>query len=309
MHGTDPAKKAVPGFAGGNMDRVDHIRTNAALLAETFADPAARLLVLDGLEPVEADGHLLLEPLAPDARVEDHLLLGVDPAKRPIFARIVADLGPNLIPTPRSRAIAGLVPAEEVALYGTARSLVHWHARHRHCSVCGGTTHPAKAGWARQCDACSAEHFPRTDPVVIMLAEHRGRILLGRQHAWPPGRYSALAGFVEPGETIEEAVARELFEEAGVRVHDVRYVMSQPWPFPSSLMIACIGQAQDDALTLDPSEIEDAFWCDADEVRAAMAGEPGARFLAPPQMAVAWHLIDHWLAGVAPSLVSASASA
>lgn len=307
MHGTDPTANIVPGFVGSRLDRVDHIRTNPALLAETFADPAARLLVLEGLDPVEVDGHLLLEPLGPDARVEDHVLLGVDPAARPIFARLVADLGPALTPTPRSRAIAGLVPADEVALYGAARSLVHWHARHRHCSVCGATTRPVKAGWSRKCDAdaCTAEHFPRTDPVVIMLAEHRGRILLGRQHAWPPGRYSALAGFVEPGETIEEAVARELFEEAGIRVHDVRYVMSQPWPFPSSLMIACIGQAQDDALTLDATEIEDAFWCDADQVRAALAGDPDAPFLAPPQMAVAWHLLDHWLAAVAPSPASA----
>lgn len=307
MHGTDPTAKTIPGFVGSRLDRVDHIRTNPALLAQTFADPAARLLVLDGLDPVEVDGHLLLEPLAPDARAQDHVLLGVDPAARPIFARLMADLGPNLTPTPRSRAIAGLVPADEVALYGAARSLVHWHARHRHCSVCGATTHAVKAGWSRTCDAdaCAAEHFPRTDPVVIMLAEHRGRILLGRQHAWPPGRYSALAGFVEPGETIEEAVARELFEEAGIRVHSVRYVMSQPWPFPSSLMIACIGQAQDDALTLDETEIEDAFWCDADQVRAALAGDPDAPFLAPPQMAVAWHLLDHWLAAVAPSPASA----
>lgn len=313
MHGTDPSKAIMPGFAGGNLDRVDHIRTNPALLAESFANPAARLLVLDGLEPVEADGRLLMEPLGIDARVEDHLLLGVDPAGRPIFARLVADLGPNLVPTPRSRAIAGLVPAEEVALYGTARSLVHWHARHRYCSVCGAATHPAKAGWSRRCDGCAAEHFPRTDPVVIMLAEHQGRILLGRQHAWPQGRYSALAGFVEPGETIEEAVARELFEEAGVRVHSVRYVMSQPWPFPSSLMIACIGQADQDALTLDPTEIEHAFWCDVQGVRAAMAGDPDAPFLAPPTMAVAWHLLDHWLSGAdptsAPALVPSGASA
>ena len=204
-----------------------------------------------------------------------------------------------MVPTSRSRAIAALVPADEVALYGTARSLVHWHGRHRFCSVCGAGTQPVKAGWSRQCGGCGSEHFPRTDPVVIMLAEHAGRILLGRQHSWPEGRYSALAGFVEPGETIEEAVARELFEEAGVHVRHVRYVMSQPWPFPSSLMIACIGQADDDALTLDENEIAHAFWCDADGVRAAMAEEADAPFLAPPRMAVAWHLLDHWLAGVA----------
>ena len=304
MHGTQ-APEPLPGFVGGTLDRADHIRTNAALLADSFADPAARRLLLDGLEPVAADGHLVLEPLAPDARVEDHVLLGIDTQGRPIFARLVADLGPNLFPSPRSRAIADEVPAEEVALYGTARSLVHWHARHRFCSVCGGATLPAKAGWARRCAACNAEHFPRTDPVVIMLAEHDGRVLLGRQHSWPQGRYSALAGFVEPGETIEEAVARELHEEAGIRVHSVRYVMSQPWPFPSSLMIACVCTAQDDALTLDETEIEHAFWCDAAGVRAAMAEQPDAPFLAPPQMAVAWHLLDHWLAGVAPDGPSA----
>ena len=173
------------------------------------------------------------------------------------------------------------------------RSLVHWHARHRFCAVCGAATQPVKAGWSRRCDTCAAEHFPRTDPVVIMLAQHRGRVLLGRQHGWPQGRYSALAGFVEPGETIEEAVARETFEEAGVRVRAVRYVMSQPWPFPSSLMIACLAEAEDDALRRDPTEIEAAFWCDADGVRAALAGEP-APFLPPPRFAIAHTLLSAW---------------
>lgn len=305
MHGTDPRLDDPPGFVGGTLDRVDHIRTNPALLAQTFADPAARRLVLDGLEPVEVDGALVLEAIEVGARVEDHVLLGIDPAGRPIFARLLAELTGGAGATPRSRGLAGQVSAQELALYGTARSLLHWHARHGFCAVCGGRTAPVKAGWARQCGACQAEHFPRVDPVSIMLAEYEGKVLLGRQHAWPPGRYSALAGFIEPGETIEEAVARELFEEAGIRVHDVRYVMSQPWPFPSSLMIACIAQASGDALTLDATEIEDAFWCDADGVRAAMAGEPDAPFIAPPRMAVAWHLLDRWLAGVAPREPSA----
>ncbi|WP_420143822.1 NAD(+) diphosphatase [Sphingobium sp.] len=309
MHGTDPTRNHVPGFVGSHLDRVDPVRTNPALLADAFAGPAARLLMLDGLEPVEVDGHLLLQPVAADALVEDHVLLGVDPAGQSIFVPLLTRADINLSPTPRSRAIADLVPASEVAMYGAARSLLHWHARHPYCAVCGDKTQPVKAGWARRCDGCAAEHFPRTDPVVIMLAEHEGRILLGRQHGWAQGRYSALAGFVEPGETIEEAVARELFEEAGIRVHSVRYVMSQPWPFPSSLMIACIAQAQDDALTLDATEIEDAFWCDADQLRAAMAGDPDAPFSAPPQLAVAWHLLDHWLAAVAPALVPSGASA
>lgn len=305
MQGTPKADHTPPGFVGGTLDRVDYVRTNPALLAEAFADSSARRLVLDGLDPVEADGHLLLEPIDRQALLADHVLLGVDPEQRPIFVRLAGDLGGNLGPTPRSRGIAGLIPAEEVALYGAARSLVHWHARHRFCAVCGAATQPVKAGWSRRCDTCAAEHFPRTDPVVIMLAQHRGRVLLGRQHGWPQGRYSALAGFVEPGETIEEAVARETFEEAGVRVRAVRYVMSQPWPFPSSLMIACLAEAEDDALRLDPTEIEAAFWCDADGVRAALAGDPDAPFLAPPPMAVAWHLLDHWLGEV----VTAGASA
>lgn len=304
MHGTEIGKP-LPGFAGGTLDRVDPIRSDPARLAAAFADPATRRLVLDGLEPVEEDGHLVLEPVEPGADVANHVLLGIDPHGRPIFARLVADLGPAMVPTPRSRAIADLVPAEEVALYGTARSLVHWHARHRFCSVCGGATNPAKAGWARRCELCAAEHFPRTDPVVIMLAEHRGRVLVGRQHSWPQGRYSALAGFVEPGETIEEAVAREIYEEAGVRVRNVRYVTSQPWPFPSSLMIACIAQADDDTLAVDASEIEHAFWCDVEGVRAAMNEDPAAPFIAPSPMAVAWHLLDHWLANVAPGTASA----
>lgn len=283
------------GFTGGRLDRVDHIRTDAGLLAEAFASPLACRVVLDGLDPVTSDGHLVMEPLPAGAGPGDHALLGVDERQRPVFVQLVAGVASGFLATPRSRALVHEVPPHEVALYGAARSLAQWHGRHRFCSVCGGPTAPEKAGWARRCDACGAEHFPRVDPVVIMLAEHGGRVLLGRQHSWPEGRYSALAGFVEPGETIEEAVAREIREEAGVAVHSVRYVASQPWPFPSSLMIACVAEASDTALKIDEDEIEHAFWCDAEGVRAAMAGEPDAPFLAPPAMAVAWHLLRHWL--------------
>ncbi|MEP7005498.1 MAG: NAD(+) diphosphatase, partial [Sphingomonas bacterium] len=138
-----------------------------------------------------------------------------------------------------------------------------------------------------------AEHFPRVDPVVIMIAEHDGRALLGRQHAWPAGRYSALAGFLEVGESIEEAVAREIMEEAGVQVSDVRYIASQPWPFPSSLMIACVGMAADDAITLDTNELEEAIWVSRAVVRAVLAGEPGP-FLPPPPYAIAFTLLTEW---------------
>jgi NAD+ diphosphatase len=144
--------------------------------------------------------------------------------------------------------------------------------------------------------ACDSEHFPRVDPVVIMLAEHGDRALLGRQASWPQGRYSALAGFLEPGETVEEAVARELFEEAGVRARTVRYVTSQAWPFPAQLMLACIAEVEDDALHIATDELEDAVWVGRDEVRAALAGDQQARFLLPPVYAVAHSLLKHWAA-------------
>jgi len=295
MHGSDAPGSRLIAFGGGRLDRVDHVRSNPVLLAEAFASAQARRVVLDGLEPVVVDGHLVMEPLPADGLIEHHALLGVDERQQPIFAELLADAPDTLFATPRSRALADEVPGHEVALYGAARSLLAWHARHRFCSVCGQRTAPAKAGWARQCESCRAEHFPRVDPVVIMLAEHRGRVLLGRQHGWPAGRYSALAGFVEPGETLEEAVVREIREEAGVVTRSVRYVASQPWPFPSSLMVACMAQADDDALKIDENEIEHAFWCDEAGVRAAMAGEDGAPFLAPPPMAIAWHLLRYWL--------------
>lgn len=297
MHDRSGPRREQLGFVGGQIDRADHIRTRPELVAQAFASPEALLVVLDGLDPVTADGHLVMTTPEPGAQAQDHVLLGLDEIQRPIFVRLSAGVEGGFFPTERSRAVANELPAHEVALYGTARSLVHWHARHRFCAVCGSPTHPEKAGWARRCSACNAEHFPRVDPVAIMLAEHDGRVLVGRQHRWPERFYSALAGFIEPGETIEEAVAREIKEEAGVTVHSVRYVMSQPWPFPSSLMIACIGQAQDDALTLDETEIEHAFWCDAAGVRAALSNDPAAPFIAPPPMAVAHHLLKHWLDG------------
>jgi NAD+ diphosphatase len=190
--------------------------------------------------------------------------------------------------------------AEEAAIWGAARSLNEWHARHRFCGACGSPARLFRAGWGRRCRGCGLDHFPRVDPVVIMLAEHRGKVLLGRQPQYPPGRYSALAGFVEPGESIEEAVARELGEEAGLTVTDVRYVGSQPWPFPGQLMIACTATAASDILTLDTNELEDAFWAERADVRAALAGDPDAPFLAPPPYAIAYSLLRHWADALDP---------
>lgn len=284
-----------PGFVGGVLDRADQVRTDPARLAEALADPRARLLVLDGLDPSLGEaGQLAWTSLESATEGEDLLLLGVDD-QGPAFVRLTRDVPNAAIFSSQLWEMVSLLNPEALALYGCARSLIDWHKRHGFCANCGMPTVVAKAGWSRRCAGCEAEHFPRVDPVTIMLAEHEGRILVGRQARFPAGRYSALAGFIEPGEAIEEAVARELWEEAGIRVHSVRYMMSQPWPFPSSLMIACIGRTDDPALTLDRTEIEDAMWVDAPAVRAALAGEEGAPFVAPPPMAVAHWMLRAWL--------------
>ena len=290
-------RQLFPGFAAPSIDRWDLARSNPALLAEAFADARAKRLLLTGLDPVLEGGRLAREPMPADADPGAHILLGREADGAPLFARLRNDLPHGGIYAPGVWQAATELEAEELSLYGGARSLVDWHARHGFCAVCGGATAPVKGGWSRRCGTCGADHFPRVDPVVIMLAEYRGRVLLARQPGFPPGRYSALAGFVEPGETFEGAVARELFEEAGIRVRDIRYVMSQPWPFPSSLMIACTAQAEDDRLTLDRTELEDAFWVDADGVRAALEDKEDAPFIAPPVMAVARWLLTHWIEG------------
>jgi NAD+ diphosphatase len=189
-----------------------------------------------------------------------------------------------------------MLPADDAAIYGTALSLITWHNNHRFCGRCGSATALFRAGWGRKCGSCNTEHFPRTDPVVIMLAEFEGKALVGRQSRFPPGNYSALAGFLEPGESIEEAVRRELFEEAGIITGNVRYVASQPWPFGGSqLMIACVAEAEHDRITLDTNELEDAMWITRDEALAALAGNDSAPFKAPPPFAIAHSLLTAWV--------------
>jgi NAD+ diphosphatase len=194
------------------------------------------------------------------------------------------------------RAVAGRLGPGEAAIAAQARSLVDWHARHPFCAVCGGKTVAEMAGAHRRCIECAAEHFPRTDPVAIAVVARGDRCLLGRSPGWPATMFSALAGFVEPGETLEEAVRREVHEESRVRVGAVRYVTSQPWPFPSSLMIGCIAEATSEAIEIDPAELEEARWFHRDELRAALAGE-SPRITVPPPFAVAHHLIRAWVDG------------
>jgi NAD+ diphosphatase len=281
------------GFTGAGLDRADHLRLDAERLAFLMANSDARLLRLAELDPVlDEEGRLAWGPLG--EAEGDHLFLGLDEGA-PLFAPLVRMQALGQRAWSVFRLLAMMSP-RDAAIWGAARSVNEWHNRHRFCGICGTETGIFRAGWGRRCPGCGAEHFPRVDPVVIMLAEHDGRVLLGRQPQYPERRYSALAGFVEPGESIEEAVARELMEEAGVAVRDVRYVASQPWPFPGSLMIACLASAESDVLSLDSNELEDAFWASRAEVEAALAGDPAAPFLAPPPFAIANTLLTRWSA-------------
>ena len=280
------------GFTGSPLDRMEPSRNDPQALATLAADPAALLLDMPDYVPAIADGALAWRPFAP-LPLEQTLLLGlIDGIPR--FARIDPAAAPARR-TPELMALLDSLAAGEAGTYATIRSLLDWHARHRFCAYCGAPSAPHKAGWARLCRACGTEHFPRTDPVVIMLAEYEDRVLVGRQPSFAPGRYSALAGFVEVGESIEEAVARELREEAGVVATRIRYVASQPWPFPSQLMIACIANAADATIMLDLAELEDAKWVNRAEIAAALAGAPDAVFGAPPRYAIANSLFRAWL--------------
>ncbi len=187
----------------------------------------------------------------------------------------------------------------DAAIIAQARSLLDWHARNRFCAACGTPTAMRRGGQIRACPGCGAELYPRVDPVAIMLVvDDADRALLGRGPRMPAGFVSALAGFVEPGESLEEAVRREVLEEAGVAVGAVRYLASQPWPFGSQLMLGCLGRAHGSAIRIDPHELEDAFWATRAEVAAALAG--AGRFSLPPPLAIARHLIEAWMAGARP---------
>jgi NAD+ diphosphatase len=193
------------------------------------------------------------------------------------------------------RTIMAGLTAGEAELAATGKAIIGWHTTHRFCACCGKQSDVAASGWQRNCPDCNASHFPRTDPVVIMLITQGNDLLLGRSPGWPEGMYSLLAGFVEPGETIEAAVRREVLEECSVTVGDVRYLASQPWPFPSSLMIGCMGKATSREITIDPAELEDAMWISRDELADVFAGT-SQKILAARRGSIAQFLMANWLA-------------
>jgi NAD+ diphosphatase len=275
-----------PFFSGPGLDRADDLRADPDKIAAlTRRDDARELVWRDGIPAVADGGRLEWQPVGDAA-----LFLGFD-GEAPRFSALAE---PATQPFAVMPLLAQMHEAD-APLFAAAMSLARWHSRHRFCANCGHATEIIRGGWSRSCPACSAEHFPRVDPVVIMLVEHDGKLLLGRHSHWPEGRYSALAGFVEVGESVEAAVIREVKEEAGIDVGSVRYVASQPWPFPSSLMIACKAEASTPELKIDTTELEDARWFTRDEIQRAVDGSKDAPFGAPPRTAIARTLLEHWL--------------
>src|SRR5215207_687063 len=275
-------------FEGARLDRATMRRRDADWVAARQADESSRAVVA-GPEAVLVEGDRLA--LVPLDGLASPLLLGVQDG-RALFAADGSDRD-DLVGV---REIAPELAQEEGGLLAYAAALLNWHRKHRFCSVCGSASEIREAGLLRVCPACGSEHHPRTDPVVIMLVVDaaRDRVLLGRQPSWPAGRYSALAGFVEPGESLEDAVAREVLEESAVEVTGARYVSSQPWPFPSSLMLGF----QASYLAGDPvaadGELDDARWFTRAELLDAAAERGQLRL--PPPLAIARRLIDGWLA-------------
>ena len=279
------------------------------LLAEALR-PGMPVVAIAGEQALLHEGKtgataLLPGPLEGETARERVLLGTLD--GRPVAALLhdaslaerIADAPSLSVQDLRSIAVGGTVAPDELGMLAQAKSLLSWHARHRFCANCGTGTEPATGGLRRDCKGCGAQHFPRTDPVSIMLIARGDTCLLGRQKRFVAGSYSCLAGFIAPGETIEEAVRREVLEEAGIRVGRVSYVASQPWPFPSSIMIGCFGEALDDEIVLDRDELEDGRWFARDEVALMLERRHPDGLITPPPMAIANHLMRAWLSGEA----------
>ncbi|WP_424965445.1 NAD(+) diphosphatase [Dinoroseobacter sp. S375] len=305
-------------FGTSGLDRAAHLRGDAEALARLAADPAARSFAFWRGKPLIGPDGLVALPLVHPVfatATEAPIFLGLDEAG-PRFARDLSGWEP---PEPTGeldsfldrseqqhpdlpegevfaelRGIMTRLTRREAEFAASARQVMEWHRTHSFCSMCGTASEVTMGGWQRQCPSCGRHHFPRTDPVVIMLITHGNKVLLGRSPGWPEGMYSLLAGFIEPGETMEAAVRREVFEEAGVRVGAVRYLASQPWPYPASLMMGCAGEAISEEITIDPVEIEDAIWMSREELlQVFMGAHPKMR--EPRKGAIAHSLLTAWL--------------
>lgn len=307
-------------FGGSGLNRAALMRGKAGELAALLNNPATRVLPIWRGKPLlagvaagwVAPGHPILAEAS-----EAPLFLGLD-GDGARFAVDISGWTPpdGALPPPgvfldpseqhhpalpddhrfaELRTVMAALPARDAELVATAKALLGWHLSHRFCSACGQPSAVVNGGWQRKCPDCGTMHFPRTDPVVIMLITRGNKTLIGRSPGWPEGMYSCLAGFMEPGETMEAAVRREVAEETGVRVGAVRYLASQPWPYPSSLMIGCAGEAESEVITLDPVELEDAIWISREEMASVLAGEH--RTIRKPRAgAIAGFLLTNWVA-------------
>jgi NAD+ diphosphatase len=297
-----------PGFVTHILDRAAHLRGDDAklLTLEGHRDARAYVINRDSLvvKRESAGPRVLLG-------IDEALKFGANPGTvflglrdgAPVFGMGISPAAVETLLTRedvtvtelRGMVMQGVVPAPQLSAIAMAKSLVNWHQRHGYCANCGSRTAMREGGWKRDCPNCKAEHFPRTDPVVIMLVTSGDKVVLGRQKHFPPGMYSCLAGFVEVAETIEDAVRREIFEESGVRCTDVRYYMTQPWPYPSSLMIGCTARATTGDIVVDRTELEDARWFDRREATLMIKREHPDGLAGPHPFAIAHHLLARWL--------------
>ena len=291
-------------FAENPLERVNNEKDQSAFVEARLADPTSLIVPLWRGDPLIANGaaaFLSIDALKEFPAQSPLVLLGVKDgrayfgvdasgAARDASDAPFADVGQYTA----IRAAAGVVSKDDLAFIGHARWLFEWRRKHRHCAVCGAETEFDVGGAKSQCPNCEAVHFPRSDPVAIVLAIHEDACLLGRGPHFPPGYLSALAGYVEAGETPEEAARREIFEEAGVRLDNVRYQFSQPWPFPSSMMMGFIADAENRDLALDTDEMEEARWVDIEDIRALLAGEERLGVFLPPKFTIARQLLERW---------------
>ena len=286
-------------FIDAALDRADRLRDDADALKEYW--PHARIVLIDGEGRALADAdHGLFAPEGeqvgggPGAA----MFLGLH-GQQAWFAAQADIIGPDAPQRIDLRSAAAMWSPFEATVFAQARALLHWRARHRHCGACGGDLAFVRAGWCGRCTQCDVEHYPRTDPAVIVAVSDGGRLLLGRQASWPARRYSTLAGFVEPGESLEHAVAREVFEESAVRVRSSRYLASQPWPFPGALMLGFVADAEPDVPQVG-EELEDARWFGIDDIGCALRGESGDDgLLLSPAISISRWLVETWYSSVA----------
>jgi len=299
-----------PAFITNILDRAAHLRGNDEKLLALESDPNSRAYVVHRDSLVvkrEGDGSRAL------LSIDEAHKFGANPGTiflglrdgAAVFGMGISAAAVEKLMTRddvavnelRGMAMQGVVPPEQLSAIAMAKSMVSWHQRHGFCANCGTRTAMKEGGWKRDCPNCKAEHFPRTDPVVIMLVTSGDKCLLGRQKQFLPGMYSCLAGFVEAAETIEDAVRREILEESGIRCTDVNYYMTQPWPYPSSLMIGCTARATSEDIVVDRTELEDARWFDRDEARLMITRKHPDGLAGPHPFAIAHHLVGRWVHG------------